>query len=78
MTVPKGWRYDGDDRFPAFEGPGNPERHLPDDYEAVLALLTHSPTAKLSPPFNVQPLFKPQYHPCRCTKYLCNRRKCNH
>ena len=28
------WRYDEDDRFPAFEGPEELERHLFDDYEA--------------------------------------------
>jgi hypothetical protein len=28
------WRYDEDDRFPAFEGPEELERQLVDDYEA--------------------------------------------
>lgn len=28
------WRYDEDDRFPAFEGPEELERQLFDDYEA--------------------------------------------
>jgi len=54
--VAKRWRYDGDNWFPTFKGPGDLERHLFDDYEAVLALLTHSPTVKLSPPFNIQPV----------------------
>lgn len=48
-------------------------------YPSVLALLTRSPAAKLSPPFNVRPLSKTQYHPCRpVRRYPCNRRKCNH
>lgn len=28
------WRYDEDDRFPAYEGPDELERQLFDDYEA--------------------------------------------
>jgi len=32
--VAERWRYDEDDRFPAFEGPEELERHLFDDYEA--------------------------------------------
>lgn len=28
------WRYDEDDRFPAFEGPEELERQLVDDYES--------------------------------------------
>ena len=32
--VAERWRYDEDDRFPAFEGPEELERQLLDDYEA--------------------------------------------
>jgi len=32
--VAERWRYDEDDRFPAFEGPEELERQLFDDYEA--------------------------------------------
>ena len=34
QRIAERWRYDEDDRFPAFEGPEELERQLFDDYEA--------------------------------------------
>ena len=34
LRMAEKWRYDEDDRFPAFEGPEELERQLFDDYEA--------------------------------------------
>ena len=62
MTVPEGWLKGGGTTETTGSPPSRVQetwRHLFDDYEAVLALLTHSPTAKLSPPFNVQPIQTP-------------------